>query len=126
LVGLTLNGIAIARKDYVKNYLSVRSNERSATVYANKAITYGIVEKDGPVFKIGGRNAGTSVDSVVAAMLSDTDMFDNYVKPEVDRMEKAEMVESKTNIEESLELPSELKDLIPVVTASAKKRAGKI
>ena len=126
LVGLTLNGIAIARKDYVKNYLGVRSNERSATVYANKAITYGIVEKDGPVFKVGGRNAGTSVDSVVAAMLSDVDMFENYVKPEVDRMEKAEMVETKTNIEDSLELPSELKDLIPVVTASAKKRAGKI
>jgi len=59
-------------------------------------------------------------------MLSDVDMFENYVKPEVDRMEKAEMVETKTNIEESLELPSELKDLIPVVTASAKKRAGKI
>ena len=41
-------------------------------------------------------------------MLSDVDMFENYVKPEVDRMEKAEMVETKTNIEESLELPSEL------------------
>jgi hypothetical protein len=124
LVGLTLNGIAIARKDYVKNYLSIRANERIATVYANKAIAYKLIEKDGPVYKIAGRNAGTTVDAVVATILADTDMFENYIKPEVDRMEKDELSQMETIGSTELELPEELKDLIPVVTASAKKKAG--
>jgi hypothetical protein len=126
LVGLTLNGIAIARKDYVKNYLSIRANERIATVYANKAIAYRLIEKDGPVYKIAGRNAGTTIDAVVATILADTDMFENYIKPEVDRMEKDELSQMETIGSVVLELPEELKDLIPVLSAANKKKAGKI
>lgn len=123
LVGLTLNGIAIARKDYVKNFLSVRSNERIATVYANKAITYKIIEKDGPVYKIAGRNAGTTMDAVVAMILSDVDMFTNYIKPEVDKYDKNELMKFDTL--NPIELPDEIKNLLPVSSALEKKKLKK-
>jgi hypothetical protein len=123
LIGLTLSGIAIAKRDLVSNYLSVRSNERVATIYANKAISYGIVKKEGSVYKIGGRNAGISIDAVISLILSDNDMFENYIKPEVD---KHDAIEHK-NVEtvDELNLPQEIVDLLPVTTSIDKKEARK-
>jgi hypothetical protein len=123
LVGLTLNGIAIARKDYVKTYLSVRANERIATVYANKAMAYKIIQKDGPVYKIGGRNAGTTMDAVVAMLLADTDTFENYIKPEVDKYDVSETL--KLDTVDPLDLPEEIKNLLPVTGANDKRKARK-
>lgn len=124
LIGLTLSGIAIAKRDMVSTYLSVRSNERIATIYANKAVSYGIVKKEGSVYKIGGRNAGMNIDSVVSLILSDGDLFDNYIKPEVDKYDSMEV--SSIETVDELNIPQELADLLPVNTSSEKKEAKKI
>lgn len=120
LIGLTLTGIAIAKRDEVKTFISVRANEREASVYANKAISYGVINKEGSVYKIGGRNLGTNIDSVYAMILSDADLFENYVKPEVDKREKEEMV--VTNLQNELEIPEEILNLLPVGSALEKKK----
>jgi hypothetical protein len=124
LIGLTLSGIAIAKRDIVSTYLSIRSNERIATIYANKAVSYGIVKKEGSVYKIGGRNAGMNIDSVVSLILSDGDLFENYIKPEVDKLDSMEVKNTETVDE--LNIPQELADLLPVNTSSEKKEAKKI
>lgn len=124
LIGLTLSGIAIAKRDLVSTYLSVRSNERIATIYANKAVSYGIVKKEGSVYKIGGRNAGMNIDSVVSLILSDGDLFDNYIKPEVDKYDSLEV--SSIETVDELNIPQGLADLLPVNTSSEKKEAKKV
>lgn len=117
LIGLTLGGVAIAQKDTVMNYLTIRSSERTATIYANKAIKYGIVSKEGSVYKISGRNAGTTIDAVISMILSDTDLFENYIKPEVDKMDANEL-ESADKLD-PLDLPEEIAELLPVTEAKA-------
>ena len=124
LIGLTLSGIAIASREAVSTYLSIRTNERIATVYANKAISYGIVKKEGSVFKIGGRNAGTTIDAVISLILSDNDMFENYIKPEVDKYESMEVKNIETVDE--LNLPEEIAALLPVNSSAEKKEARKV
>ena len=123
LIGLTLNGIAIAKYTFVSNYLQIRSNERIATVYANKAIQYGIVKKEGSVYKIGGKNAGTTIDAVVSMILADGDLFENYIKPEVDKYDSDEF--SNVQLMDTLDLPKEILDVLPVSSATEKKKAGK-
>ncbi len=122
-VGLTLNGMAIAKKKFVASYLSVRANERIATVYANKAISYGVVSKEGSVYKIAGRNAGTTIDAVVALILSDTELFENYIKPEVDKHDENQLL--KYSIDDTIDLPEEIKNLIPASGVAAKKKVTK-
>lgn len=123
LIGLTLNGIAIARKDYVKNFLRVRGAERIATVYANKAIAYKIITKEGSVYKVANRNAGTTIDAVVAMILADTELFENYIKPEVDKVDAKPALASQTI--DPLELPEEIKNLIPVSSVNDKRKVKK-
>lgn len=123
LIGLTLNGMAIAKKKFVSSYLSVRANERIATVYANKAISYGIVSKEGSVYKIAGRNAGTTIDAVIALVLSDSEMFENYIKPEVDKHDENQLL--KYTLDDTIDLPEEIKNLIPASGVAAKKKITK-
>lgn len=120
LIGLTLNGIAIAKREEVKNFISIKQNEKEATVYANKAVSYGVIKKEGSVYKVGGRNLGSSIDSVYAMLLSDNDLFENYVKPEVDKKEKEQLVIE--NLDKELEIPQEILNLLPVNSATEKKR----
>lgn len=123
LIGLTLNGIAIAKHDFVTNYLSIRSAERLATIYANKAVQYKIINKEGSVYKIAGRNAGTTIDAVVSLILSDSDLFENYIKPEVDKYDNDEL--SGIDLMNSLDLPKEILDVLPLSSATEKKKAGR-
>lgn len=123
LIGLTLNGIAIGKHHLVTNFLKIRSNERVATVYANKAIQYDIVKKEGSVYKIGGQNAGTTIDSVISMILADTDLFENYIKPEVDKYDSDEF--SGVDLLEGLNIPQEILAVLPVTSAKEKKKAGK-
>lgn len=123
LIGLTLNGIAIAKKESVFTFRKVRGEERVATIYANKAVQLGIVKQEGVVYKIGGRNLGTSIDAVVSAIIADTELFENYIKPEVDRLENDELSQIETIGD--LEIPQELINLIPAITANEKKKAGR-
>lgn len=119
LVGLTLNGIAIGRRDSVDTFLQVRVVERVATVYANKALQYELIRKEGSVYKIGGRNAGTTIESVVSFILADNEVFENYIKPEVDKIDAQELQYVTT-----LDLPKEISDLLPI-TGAIEKRAAK-
>jgi hypothetical protein len=123
LVGLTLNGIAIAKRDSVFVFNQIRGIERIATIYANKAVQLGIVKKEGVIYKVGGRNLGGSVDAVISAIIADSELFENYIKPEVDRVEKDELAQMETITE--LEIPKELENLIPAITASEKKKVPK-
>lgn len=122
-IGLTLNGLAIAKKAEVKRFMAVAGVEKQATVYAHKAIKYGIVTKDQSVYKIGGRNAGTSVDAVIALISSDSDLFENYIKPEVDKRDKEEITKFKES--EILDLPDEIMQLIPANGAVEKRKVVK-
>lgn len=119
LIGLTLNGVAIAKRDSVFVFRKVRGEERVATIYANKAVQLGIVRQEGVVYKIGGRNLGTTIDAVVSAIIADSELFENYIKPEVDRLEKDELSQIETIGD--LELPKGLENLIPAITAAEKK-----
>lgn len=123
LIGLALNGVAIAKRDSVFVFRKVRGEERVATIYANKAVQLGIVKQEGVVYKIGGRNLGTTIDAVVSAIIADSELFENYIKPEVDRLEKDELSQIETIGD--LEIPKELENLIPAITASEKKNAGR-
>lgn len=123
LIGLTLNGIAIAKHEFISNYLRIRSAERVATIYANKAVQYEIVKKEGSVYKIGGKNAGTTIDAVVSLILSDSDLFENYIKPEVDKYDNDEL--AGIELVDSLDLPKEILDVLPLSSATDKRKAGK-
>lgn len=125
LIGLTLGGIAIAKRELVSTFLTVRSAERIATIYANKAIQYGIIRQEGSVYKIGGRNCGTTIDSVISMIMSDNDMFENYIKPEVDKIDKDELAQMETIGDSTLELPEEIENLLPSVSARETKRVPK-
>lgn len=117
LIGLTLNGIGIAKRDEVKLFSKVKGIEKDASVYANKAVQYNIVKKEGSVYKISGRTLGTDIDSVVSMIMSDSELFENYIKPEVDKHE-SDMVEP-----EKLDIPEEIKELLPIESATRKRVA---
>jgi len=120
LVGMTLGGIAIAKRDEVRNFINIKQNEKEAAIYANKAVSYGVIAKEQSVYKVGGRNLGASIDSVYAMLLSDNDLFENYIKPEVDKREKEQIIVS--NLDKELEIPEEILNLLPVNSATEKKR----
>jgi hypothetical protein len=126
LIGLRLEGIAIAKRESVFVYNQVRGVERIATIYANKALQYNVVKQEGVVYKVGGRNLGSSIDAVISAILSDGELFENYIKPEVDRLEKDELSQIETIGNESLELPAELENLIPAITGADKKKIPRV
>jgi hypothetical protein len=123
LVGLNLNGLGVAKKADVKRHVSIQGLEKIASIYANKAIKYGIVTRDQSVYKIGGRNAGTSIDSVIALVCADSDLFENYIKPEVDKLDQEEVIKFKEK--EILDLPEEIKNLIPVSVIGEKRKVGR-
>jgi len=123
LVGLNLNGLGVAKKADVKRHVSIQGLEKIASIYANKAIKYGIVTRDQSVYKIGGRNAGTSIDSVIALVCADSDLFENYIKPEVDKLDQEEVTKFKEK--EILDLPEEIKNLIPVSVIGEKRKVGR-
>jgi hypothetical protein len=120
LIGLTLNGIGIAKRKEVKLFNQVKGIEKDASVYANKAIQYNIVNKEGSVYKISGRTLGTDVDSVISMIMSDSELYENYIKPEVDKYEKS-IAEP-----EKLDIPEEIKELLPVESATRKRVARSV
>lgn len=121
MVGSHLDGRAMDFRFDFMNLAKLRSEERVARVYAYKAIEYGIVQKQDSVFKVSGQIAGTSVDDVVGLFLGNTDMFNNYVKPEVDKHDKLEHKKVKTF--EIDGLPGGVEEIIPVAAAkNARKK----
>lgn len=117
LIGLTLNGIGIAKRNEVKLFSKVKGIEKDASIYANKAVQYNIVNKEGSVYKIAGRTLGTDIDAVISMIMSDSELFENYIKPEVDKYE------SELSAPEKLDIPDEIKELLPVESATRKRVA---
>lgn len=111
LVGSELNGLALENYEYTNDFFSIRDHEKEAEVYANKAVAYEIVKMEGSVYKIGGRNAGTDIDGVVSMILSDKELFENYIKPEVDK--KDQVVEDEKVVSVKLSIPEEPKAPAP-------------
>jgi hypothetical protein len=120
LIGLTLNGIGIAKRDQVQLFDKIKGIEKEAMIYANKAVQYNIVGKEGSVYKIAGRTLGTDIDAVKSMIMSDSELFENYIKPEVDKLEESEPKEKE------LEIPDEIKELLPVESASRKRVARSV
>ena len=111
---------SIAKRKEVKLFNQVKGIEKDASVYANKAIQYNIVNKEGSVYKISGRTLGTDVDSVISMIMSDSELYENYIKPEVDKYEKS-IAEP-----EKLDIPEEIKELLPVESATRKRVARSV
>jgi AAA+ ATPase superfamily predicted ATPase len=120
LIGLTLNGIGIAKRDQVQLFDKIKGIEKEAMIYANKAVQYNIVGKEGSVYKIAGRTLGTDIEAVKSMIMSDSELFENYIKPEVDKLEESEPKEKE------LEIPDEIKELLPVESASRKRVARSV
>jgi hypothetical protein len=98
----------------------IKGIEKEAMIYANKAVQYNIVGKEGSVYKIAGRTLGTDIDAVKSMIMSDSELFENYIKPEVDKLEESEPKEKE------LEIPDEIKELLPVESASRKRVARSV
>ena len=120
LIGIDLDGYAIDDMDLVMDYLSIKGIEKTATVYANKAIVYNIIRKEGSVYKIAGRNAGTTIDAVISFLIADSDVFENYIKPEVDKLDSNP--DAKALSIDPLDLPEEIKNLIPATDDNQKRQ----
>lgn len=120
LIGLTLNGIGIAKRSEVQLFSKIKGLEKDALVYANKSVQYNIVSKEGSVYKIAGRTLGTDIDSVKSMIMSDSELFENYIKPEVDKVEEFKPKEKE------LDIPEEIKELLPIESASRKKIARSV
>jgi hypothetical protein len=63
------------------------------------------------------------MDAVVAMLLADNDTFENYIKPEVDKYDASEIM--KLDTVDPLDLPEEIKNLLPVTSANDKRKARK-
>jgi len=120
LIGIDLDGYAIDDMSLVMDYLSIKGVEKNATIYANKAIVYNIIRKEGSVYKIAGRNAGTTVDSVISFLIADSDVFENYIKPEVDKLDNNP--DAKALNIDPLDLPEEIQNLIPATEDKRKRQ----
>jgi hypothetical protein len=120
LIGLTLGGIAIAKVSEVKLFSNIKGIEKEAAIYANKAVQYNVVSKEGSVYKIAGRTLGSDIDAVKSMVMSDSELFENYIKPEVDKIEES------MKKPEGIDIPEEIKDLLPIESANKKKAARSV
>jgi len=89
LIGTDFNGLALANVNHTAKFFELRSEEFEANIYAQKAIRLGVVTREGSVYKIADRNAGIDLNSVVATLLADGQLFTGFVKPECDKRESS-------------------------------------
>lgn len=123
LIGADLNGRAIQMADDVIKYSKTQTGERTARIYAQKAINHNIIVAEDGMYKVAGRNVGRNLDDVVSMLLSDPELFDGFIKPECDK----NLTAFQTSLDRfaPVEIPDELKALIPATVAAAEKRAAK-
>jgi hypothetical protein len=85
LIGPNLTGEAISRKNVFDYYYNSIDSDRKVKVYANKAITLGIIRLENGYYRVGGRSVGSSERDVVDTCNSDKEFFYSFIVPEVDK-----------------------------------------
>lgn len=125
LVGEQLNGLATANADSFIQYQKMNSAVSIALLYANKAHRYGVITKENELYKCNERILGNSISQVADAFRSDSDLFDGYIKKEVDRFDQDAKAKIVKNTIDMSSLPQELIDEIPAVVSKNAKAVAK-
>lgn len=86
LIGPNLTGDAITRKNVFTHFHESADTERKVKVYAQKAITLGIIKLENGYYRVGGRTLGSSERDVIDMCQSDKDFFYGFIKVEVDKV----------------------------------------
>ena len=118
IIGESLDGLALNEFERTQDFMNINMNEKEALIYANKAIQYNIIKMEGSVYKIGGKNAGMDIDSVVSFLLADDEMYRNYIKPQVDKKDKAPEDQGRVS---SVKLTVNDPDKVEVTEVAGKK-----
>jgi hypothetical protein len=114
LIGTSLNGRAVSKPIETLNFLKLKRSESVAMVYAQKAIRYGLAVKDTGVYKINNRTLGANAEQLASAFRADADLFDGYIKPEIDKLDKSGIVAGE-HLFDPMVIPEDLRDLIPAI-----------
>ena len=85
LIGPNLTGEAVARKNVFNHFYESIGADRMTKVYAQKAITLGIIKLENGFYRVGGRTLGSSERDVIDMCHSDKDFFYGFIKSEVDK-----------------------------------------
>jgi hypothetical protein len=86
LIGPNLTGDAITRKNVFVHFYESADTDRKVKVYAQKAITLGIIKLENGYYRVGGRTLGTNERDVIDMCQSDKDFFYGFIKVEVDKV----------------------------------------
>lgn len=85
LIGPNLTGEAIVRKNVFNHFYESIDVDRNIKVYAQKAITLGIIKNENGFYRVGGKTLGSSERDVLDMCNSDKDFFYGFIKVEVDK-----------------------------------------
>jgi hypothetical protein len=85
LIGPNLTGDAITRKNVFEHFYESADTDRKVKVYAQKAITLGVIKLENGYYRVGGRTLGTNERDVIDMCQSDKDFFYGFIKVEVDK-----------------------------------------
>jgi hypothetical protein len=85
LLGPNLTGAAVAQKETFDIFYNSFESNKKAMVYANTAVSLGIIKYENGYFVVGGRTIGTTNRDVIDLCLSDKEFFNGFVVPEVDK-----------------------------------------
>jgi hypothetical protein len=86
LIGPNLTGDAITRKNVFVHFYDSLGVDRNIKVYAQKAITLGIIKLENGYYRVGGRTLGSNERDVLDMCQSDKDFFYGFIKVEVDKI----------------------------------------
>ncbi len=115
LIGQQLDGLACKNVDRCISVWKLSKVEKAASVYAHKAIRYGIVSHEGGVYKTANVTLGSTIEQVIAHFKADADVFNNYIRPEVDLKEKEGLALREDRVFDPKDLPEDLRELLPAV-----------
>lgn len=85
LIGPNLTGDAVTRKNVFAHFYESADTDRKVKVYAQKAITLGIIKLENGYYRVGGRTLGSNERDVIDMCQSDKDFFYGFIKVEVDK-----------------------------------------
>lgn len=122
LLGPQLNGAAIANRGAAIAYGKLVEKEKVATLYANKAVRNNIASLENGVYMIAGTNCGSSIQTIVNVLLSNDDMYRNYVIPEIDKIEREKRKRVTRTVIADGEIPETLKEILPATTGKGKSK----
>lgn len=71
-----------------KFLLDWKAADRSLTVYARKAVELGVITKDNNVYKFNNTTIGGTSDEIVLFLKNNPEVFNNYIKKQVDEKDQ--------------------------------------